>query len=172
MGRRKEDALSVERVREVLNYDQDTGLFTRRITLGARAMAGAIAGSVYPDGRRRVQIDCVTVFASRLAWLYVYGRWPDAEVDHVNMVRCDDRISNLRLATHQQNNANRRALSNNTTGRKGVSLLPQQIKRRYRARIVVADRAIHLGYFATADEAGEAYYSAAKKYFGEFARSV
>lgn len=165
--------LTATRLREVMRYDENTGLFTRLVQLGARAMVGSVAGSVSRhDGRRRIKIDKEQFFSARLAWLYVFGEWPSGEVDHINLNRSDDRIVNLRIATHQQNNANRRALVNNTSGKKGVHVIHRQLRRPYRARIHVDGRPIHLGYFSTKEEAAAAYNAAAERYFGAFARSA
>lgn len=165
--------LTLSRLREVMSYDRATGLFTRRVRLGARAPIGAVAGSVSrSDGRRRIRIDLEQFFSARLAWFYVFGEWPSGEIDHINMNRSDDRIENLRIATHQENNANRRVLPTNKSGSKGVSLLSRQLRKPYRAKITVNGRLIHLGYFSSKEAANEAYLVAASKYFGNFARAV
>lgn len=165
--------LTLQRVRDVLDYNASTGLFTWKARLSVRAPIGSIAGSVSKyDGRRRIGVDNCHHFASRLAWFYTYGAWPSGEVDHINMVRSDDRISNLRPSTHQQNNANRRALKNNALGAKGVTGINRNLRKKYRAKIHVNGRCIHLGYFASANEASEAYRRAAERFFGEFARSA
>ncbi len=158
--------LSHARLLEVVSYDPGTGLFTRLRQLGARALKGDIAGSVGPDGRRRIRIDKEQFFSARLAWFYVTGNWPVGEVDHLNLNRSDDRFLNLRIATHQQNTVNRRVLPSNRLGVKGIS----KVKRRYRAQLCVNDGRLHLGYFSTLDEAKTAYAAAARSHFGDFAR--
>lgn len=88
--------------------------------------------------------------------------------DHIDGNVLNNRRSNLRLATHQQNMRNKKRSRNNTTGYKGVRWYAPLSK--YNARITVNNKCIHLGYFSNAEEAHEAYKQAAVKYFGEFAR--
>lgn len=166
--------MTAERLMEILVYDADTGVFKWRVRLSPVAASGSVAGSLYKNGRRYIAIDKKRYFASHLAWLYVTSTWPSGQIDHINMNRSDDRIVNLRLATSQQNSANRRVLANNKLGVKGVGISTLRVtkQQRFRARIRVNGRLIHLGYFSTQELAAQAYSNAAKKYFGEFARSA
>ncbi len=110
---------------------------------------------------------------SHLVWLYVYRRWPEAEIDHCNVNTLDNRVNNLREATRSQNKANRRVLKTNRTGLKGVEDTGRlSAAKRYRARIMVNGKTTNLGYFTTPELAHVAYAKAAVKYFGEFARSA
>lgn len=102
-----------------------------------------------------------------MAWLYVYGEWPDFEIDHINGDAHDNRICNLRRATHQQNMANSKVRAHNASGLKGVQR--HTLSRKWRARIQVSGRTIHIGLFDTKEEAHEAYMRAARFHFGEFA---
>jgi len=165
--------MTAQRVRDLLGYDPQTGVFTWKAT-ARRAVAGSVAGTIYKNGRRYITIGRQRYFAHRLAWLYVHGRWPSAQIDHRNMDRDDNRIENLREATNQQNVANRGVMSSNHLGRKGVGISSDRVHapQRYRARIRVNDKLIHLGYFSTPDLASAAYAEAAVKHFGEFARSA
>ena len=90
------------------------------------------------------------------------------QVDHINLDKSDNRKLNLRLATNAENQRNSRLQSNNTSGLKGVSFYKPRNK--YRARIKVDGKEIHLGYYVSIIEASEAYDRAANHYFGEFAR--
>lgn len=164
--------VTAERLREVLDYEADTGLFIWKVALSRIVAVGSVAGTIVGDGYRHIGIDGVYYGAHRLAWLHVHGDWPNGEVDHVNLDRSDNRISNLRLATNQTQSANRRVLKNNRLGIKGVGISTWRVRKpqRYRARIRVRDKLIHLGYFSTPEAASEAYAAAAKKHFGEFAR--
>ena len=107
------------------------------------------------------------ISGQRLGFGFVHGYLPK-EVDHINGDTADNRISNLRAATHQQNIANGKHRVNNTSGRKGV--IPTN--GRWRARIMVNSKTIHLGMFDSVDDAHLAYMNAARVHFGEFARSA
>jgi hypothetical protein len=161
-------ALSVERLREALSYDADTGLFTWRI-LRRGHFQGSIAGSLDKDGYRMITIDGSPYRAARLAWLYVYGCWPVGLVDHKNRVCDDDRIANLRESTNAQNQHNTGPQVTNTSGFKGVAWNKGCDK--YQATIRVDGRRIFLGYFDTPEAAHDVYRIAAFRYHGEFARS-
>jgi len=164
--------LTPERLRVVLNYDAQTGVFTWAKSLSPVAPAGSVAGSVQSEGDIHIGIDRVYYKAHHLAWLYVTGLWPSSEIDHANMERTDNRFANLRLATNQQQAANRAVLRNNRLGVKGVGLSykPKHVSSRYRARIRVNNKLIHLGYYPTPEAANAAYGEAARQHFGEFAR--
>ena len=114
--------LTAEELRELLRYDPNTGIFRwkvkqRRVSYGVGDVAGSLDSS---SGYHRIRIDGRDYRASRLAWLYVYGRWPTDEIDHKNTIRDDDRLANLREATRGQNNYNTKRFSTNTSGLKGV----------------------------------------------------
>jgi HNH endonuclease/AP2 domain len=129
--------------------------------------AGAAAGAIV-EGYLVIKIEGHTYKASRLAWLYVTGAWPGAEIDHRNLNRLDNRWGNLRVATHSQNHANKRVYSNNACGFKGVSR--QRRDHKWRARIQVNGNQFYLGLFDTSEAAHAAYCVAAEKYFGTYAR--
>lgn len=153
--------LTAERLREVLDYDLETGEFRWRITMGCRGVAGRVAGCLCATGYQSIRINRKPYQAHRLAWLHVYGEWPRNEIDHMNGNKADNRLSNLREATRFQNTANRK--SRKTF--KGVYLLPSG---RWAASIQ-RDKLHHLGCFDTPEEAHAAYCSAAIERFGEFA---
>lgn len=160
------DALpTLERLREVLHYDPDTGIFTWRVRLSPRGNPGTRAGMVKTDGHRKIGIDGVQHFEHRLAWLYHYGVPPTGDLDHKNTVKFDNRIGNLRPATAVQNAFNR----NPRTRFKGVKFQ----RGRYHASIRTGGKTgkrLYLGGFATAEEAHAAYCSKAVELHGEFMR--
>lgn len=150
--------LTAERLRELLHYDPATGLFTWLANIGSRGRAGAVAGWNCL-GYRCITIDTIKHRAHRLAWLYTYGILPSAEIDHINGIRCDNRISNLREAspsTNRQNSLTARAHSK--TGVIGVSL--DQRDGRYYARIYANGKRRALGGFESIEEARHAYLDA------------
>lgn len=93
------------------------------------------------------------------------------QIDHIDGDKLDNRRCNLRSATNQQNQANVSVPINNSTGYKGVTERIKNGRHYFVARIGVGYRRFHLGCFSTAEDASEAYKSAASKYFGEFAQS-
>jgi len=98
-------------VRKRLDYDPETGVFIWKPQPGDKRWnaryAGEVAGSISNHGYRRINIDGKQYMAARLAWLYVYGEWPQNEIDHINRLRDDDRLVNLRDVTHTENNNNK-----------------------------------------------------------------
>jgi len=171
-GSRNIQALSLERLREVLDYDPETGALTWRKRLGPMCKFGQPAGKCTKQGYRRIAIDGQSYTASHLAWFHFYGIRPTVLIDHKNLDKTDDRIENLRLATHSQNSANQRRNSRNTTGFKGVARYNKEYtKAKYRAHIRANGKRIFLGLFHTPEEAHEAYAKAAAELHGEFGRS-
>lgn len=166
--------LTQKRLKDVLAYDQHTGVFTWKIQRGPIS-PGSIAGTVNSvthdrgGGYRQIYIDGRKYYAHRLAILFVTGEWPAAQTDHVNMLRDDNRFVNLRPASRAQNNANRVVRPHRTGGRlKGAWYSAD--KNRWRARISVDGNTRFLGWFMTEAEAHKAYLSVAVPTFGEFFR--
>lgn len=144
--------LTAEEVRRLFNYDPDTGIFTRRINR-YKYRAGEVAGYKC-HGYIRIKIIKPTYSAHRLAWLYVYGVWPEGEIDHINGITNDNRIVNLRSVSHSQNSENlRRARSDNKSGLLGVSWSHKS----WIAQIQVNGKKKYLGRHKTKEEAHEAY---------------
>ncbi|PZQ77982.1 MAG: HNH endonuclease [Variovorax paradoxus] len=147
------------RVREVLNYDPDTGAFTWRVNK-SRARAGTSAGFRLANGYTGLSIDKQRVLAHRVALLMTTGRWPAGDVDHINGNRADNRIANLRDVKHAVNTQNlRTAHRDSSHGRLGVS----RCGARFRAQIMVGGKKIHLGYHATPELASSAYLDAKRR---------
>lgn len=144
-------ALTQERLKQCLQYDSSTGIFTRH--------NGQIAGTSTGHGYIAICVDGVRYYAHRLAWLYVMGRWPQPQIDHKNGIRDDNRWENLREASIAQQRQNTAIRSDNRAGLKGVRW--SKITERYQARITV-NGVIHiLGQgFVTAEEAHAAYLEA------------
>jgi hypothetical protein len=120
INREKERKLTADRLRSLVSYDSETGVFTWRVSRRG-AKAGEIAGSVRADGRRLIRIDYERYLASRLAWLYVYGEWPSDLIDHIDRNHSNDAISNLRQATSQQNHWNSGVRIQNPLGLRNIT---------------------------------------------------
>jgi hypothetical protein len=149
-------------LKKLLRYNQKTGDFFWRVDAAQSVRAGTRAGHLNSYGHRRIVISGKQYFASRLAWLYVYGYFPKGQLDHKNRNRSDDKISNLRRATHSQNMANKIAFG--CSGYKGVT----KEKDVWRARIQKNKSSVHLGCFNTPEAAHAAYCRAARQLHGEF----
>lgn len=160
--------ITVERLREVLAYDPETGVFTWKVTNSNRAPAGTRAGRVATHGYRRIRIDGTEYAEHRLAWLYMTGNWPEPETDHRDGDPANNRWSNLREATRSQNTANRRLAADRTLP-KGVSRSANG--KRFVAQFVHQRVVRYLGTFDTASDAHAAYMFAARDHHGEFARA-
>lgn len=156
----------LERLKLLLTYTPETGLFTRNIALSARYPAGTIAGSMNAGGYIQIRIDGCNHNAHRLAFLYMTGAWPEADVDHISGVRSDNRWVNLRPAVRRVNCENRRTprSDNFSSGMLGVTKDKRPLKKPYRATIQANGRPIKVGYFATAHEAHAAYVQAKRKH--------
>ena len=163
--------LTLERLREVLSYDSETGVLRWKVRQSRRNHVGDQAGTIAEDGYRVIQIDGWHYKAARLAWFYYYGRWPYPQADHRDLDRDNNRIANLREATDSQNGANVGLLSTNKTGLKGVSMGSANRRKRWKAQIRKDGERRFLGYFETPERAHAAYCAAAQQLHGEFART-
>lgn len=161
--------ITPERVRELLDYDPETGFFYNRMAR-ANVPAGSAAGSMTSHGYIRISVDDKSYRAHRLAWLWMTGRWPKAFVDHRDTNKSNNRWSNLREATKSQNMANTHLQNNNKTGCKGVYFYKAYSK--YAAQIWKDGQQTFLGYFDTFEQAKVAREHAARRLFGDFARAA
>ena len=152
-------------LRELLDYDPDTGVFLWKVSRG-NASAGSTAGWLSSvSGYRRIVINGVQCLAHRLAWKIANGSEPVTEIDHINNDRSDNRIANLREATRSQQRMN-------TTGYGSSQFLGvswHNPSNKWRSRITVNGKTNSLGYYDSESAAATAYNVAAAKHFGEFA---
>jgi len=157
--------LTAEYLRSILNYDQETGIFTWKVSTSSRVKAGDVAGC--PDGQGYLQISVQSRLyrAHRLAWLYACGEWPKLDIDHINRNRSDNRISNLRDVSRKQNGQNASKPSSNTSGYTGVSWHRRRSK--WQVKITHSYKMIHLGYFSILEEAIAARKAAEKLYWSD-----
>lgn len=148
--------------REQFTYCRDTGRLFWRINY-KRAKAGCEAGSKYSRGYRVVSWKGKRYAVHRVIWLIEHGSWPSNEIDHINGVKDDNRLINLRECTRSQNVANTRP---RLPRGKGAWM---QKNGRWAATITVNRRTKHLGYFDTAEEACSAHDAAADRHFARYA---
>lgn len=168
--------MNIERLRQLLDYNPETGVLMWRARpeyTGKRAAwnvkyAGQVAGSSRADGYVCIRIEKKSFLAHRIAWALSHNCWPEQDIDHRDGNPANNRLCNLRAATHAQNLCNARRPSRNASGFKGVSFFTR--RGRYRAYISVEGKPRHLGYFDTAEAAHAAYTAAAHQFHGEFAR--
>lgn len=163
--------LSQNTLKGLLRYDGYTGLFYWRNDAGGHGeiKAGSVAGWIKPNGYRYVFVAGKVRQTSHLAWLYVHGYLPPKgmEMDHMDRVRSNDRIANLRIATKAQNGRNKDRQKNNTSGYKGVSW--DSSKRRWVAMITADRHQKMLGRFVDIKDAIAAREHAVATLHREFA---
>jgi uncharacterized membrane protein len=162
-------AITHERLREVLDYDPETGIFTWRVSRG-KAKKGSVAGRInQTTGYVEIGLDGALIGAHIFAWLYMTGEWPPNLIDHKNRKRPDNRWENLRPSDYSKNRKNAKLNSNNTSGYPGVTYLKRSGK--WRAVLKKWGRTRHLGEFATREEAILRRKQEDAVHFGEFASS-
>jgi hypothetical protein len=149
------------RLKELLNYDKDSGCFYWKQNQGRRIKAGDIAGCIHHNGYIVICINKKQYQAHRLAWLYIYKEFPKSSIDHINGIRSDNKISNLREATQSENCQNLKK-SRGSSGFLGVSIDSQR-RNRWKASIKLYGKTTHLGWYKTPQEAHQAYIEAKRK---------
>ena len=149
-------------LKELLNYDRETGIFTWKVNGSKGVKAGRVAG-FNVRGYRQVSIRNKNYYLHRLAWLYVFGISPTRDIDHINRVKNDNRILNLREVDESTNSENQtKPHSTNKSGAIGVTI--RKTDGKYRAIIRVKGKNMHLGYFVNVEDAETAYLKAKKLY--------
>lgn len=148
---------------EIISYDKESGTFTwlerdeskfhdrRAFLTWNKKYQGRAAGSIDNRGYMRVTIDNKNHKLHRLAWLYVHGELPEV-IDHINGVKTDNRINNLRSVSILENCKNTAVRKVSKTGITGVE--KRSDRKKYIASITVNGKRVHLGSFSTAEEAG------------------
>lgn len=152
--------LSHSELTSVLHYAPETGVFTWIKTLSNAAQRGKQAGTKHVDGRIYIGVGGKRYLAHRLAWMYVNRSFPNECVDHINGDNSDNRICNLREASHAQNMQNHRKARSDSNS-KLIGAMPHQGK--WRSDIVLHGRKTYLGVFDTKEDAHEAYVNAKRK---------
>lgn len=174
----REIRFSPEYLRKCFNYDKATGELRwksrpldhfksdRYFRAWNHTHAGRIAGKRTKSGTMHLTIMKDKFLGHRVAWAIVTGEWPSELIDHIDGDPGNNAFSNLRQATFQQNQFNRRANRSSSTGVKGVSIVRRSGK--FKAAISFNRKTINLGHFDTVDLASKAYQEAARKLHDEF----
>lgn len=157
--------LTHDRLLEVLSYDPETGVFSWKVARGCRK-PGEEPNCTDRYGYKVIRVDGRLYRSHRLAWMYVNGCMPSFEIDHINGVRCDNRICNLRLANRIQNTRNSSIRIDNRSGVRGVTW--DNTRQKWVAAIKVNGKKIQLGRFDSVDEAASARINS-EHLHGEFA---
>ena len=144
------DLITQDQLKTQVSYDPETGVFMR-IKFHGKQISGKPLGTLMRWGYVQCRIMGNTYLMHRIAWLYVYGQYPQGEVDHINGVRSDNRIVNLRDVSHKQNQENQKLIIRNSSGYRGVSWTEHAKK--WRAYVCHHDDRQHLGYFDSVEEA-------------------
>lgn len=154
--------ISQEYLRSILSYNNDTGVFTWKNKMSARVFSGDVAGTIDNKGYRRIGFNGSYKRAHRLAWFYVHGYWPKQQIDHINRIRDDNRIENLRETSSLGNSRNRTS-SINKFGVLGLSWCEKT--QQFYSRITVKRKTKYIGYYPDMFNAICARKSAENKYF-------
>lgn len=160
--------LTQARLKELLHYDPLTGEFVWAMHRSGRCKVGSVAGTPNTNGHIQITVDGKSYMASRLAFLYMTGKWPKHQADHEDTHRDNNVWANLRDATNQQNCCNQRKRANNKSGYKGVCW-SNDVKK-FRAQIMVGGKKKMLGWFTDPKLAHVAYCAAAVIHHQQFAR--
>lgn len=163
----KHNVITAHELQQIANYDSSTGVFTWKLTISTRAQIGKEFGSWDMYGYKTVRINKKSYKLHRLAWLYMHGEMPKNDIDHINGIRHDNRIVNLRDVKRKTNLENQTKLYKQ---KKYTSLIGAYFDKRkniFYSRISVNNKNIHLGSFETEQKAHDAYISAKRKlHFG------
>lgn len=160
--------VSFKEASKMFSYNPITGYLTRLKTQGSMAPKGGIAGSKHPLGYLTIGIQGKTYYAHRIAWLLITGSWPKTMIDHINGIKDDNRLCNLREATLGQNAHNQTINVKNTSGIKGVSWSTEIQK--WKVGLRFEGKHYHLGAFNDLKKAEEIIRNARIKIHGLFAR--
>lgn len=163
--------LSAKRLRKLLSYDPETGIFRWKVTVCSRAVVGGVAGTFHLD-RNRIQVDGCRHIAADLAWLYMTGKWPSVLIDHADTDPSNDRFNNLREADFTLNNINKKIRRDNTSGFKGVKRDPRLTVKPWQGMVSIKGARLSIGHFRTRREAGKAVREANAVIYRQFARAA
>jgi hypothetical protein len=155
--------LTQEKLHELFSYNQETGAFSWRVKKSRNVKVGVPINSNNGKGYKTVKIDGKTYLVHRLVWMYVYGKFPENDIDHKNRIRSDNRLVNLREASRSDNCQNISIPSHNKSGHIGVSWIKNH--KSWTVYIKVERKNKWLGYYKNLDAAIAARKQGEKKYY-------
>ncbi len=151
----------ISTLREYFHYNPDNGELSWKKAAGRKIKPGRVVSNKTSNGYIQVQLKGRMYTGHRIAWALFYGKDPgDYQVDHINGVRHDNRIVNLRLVTRSQNAANRKLHKNNTSGIKGVSWC--KYRKKWVAQIVTGGKTYKRRFDSKAGAIAERYIAEIK----------
>ena len=154
--------LTAARLRELLDYNQETGAFTWRKNVSSTGRHGEMAGCANRAGYIVIRVEKRLYTAHRLAYLHVNGSWPTGNIDHIDMNKSNNQWRNLRPASKSENGQNKRApQKNGTSGFLGVYWSKRQ--QAWGAKAVAQGKQHHGGFHATPELAHAAYIALKRK---------
>lgn len=154
--------LTQKRLKELLYYDPETGIFTWEKGRTGTAFKGSVAGNINTTGYIRIKIDGKLYNAGRLAFFYMTGSFPKLQIDHINRIRTDNKWNNLRDVSPETNSINKKVRKDNISGISGITW--NKDSKKWRVGIRVKKKQIFLGYFNNLCDAAMSRWEAEKKY--------
>lgn len=145
----KRNELTQEELKKRLVYNTNTGEFFYNYSIGGK-LKGNKVGTL-KDGYIYIRVAGVIYLAHRLAWLYIYGKFPISMLDHIDRNRSNNKISNLRESNYSQNGRNTNINKKNTSGIKGVDYMKSLHK--WRSRSVIQGIEHHIGVYSSIEDA-------------------
>lgn len=155
--------LTQARLRELLEYSPETGVFKWRVNRQGHCKAADVAGARRHDGYIRITVDQHRVWAHRLVWLYVNGTWPLQQIDHINGNPSDNRLANLRDVSPQTNMQNERQARRRKNGGTLLGAHWCMTWKRWKSSIITSGKLMHVGWFDTEQQAHDAYVAAKRR---------
>ena len=157
--------LTQSRLKEWFDYNPDTGVLTWRIKPSRGIKIGSQAGTPTSAGYIAFQISKKKMYAHRAIWAYVYGIWPPEEIDHINHIRNDNRLCNLRLANRLQNSHNTQKHAKNLSGYKGVAW--HNRNKKWQVQMLFCNKSYYVGQFLNLQDAVQARFQMETKLYAD-----
>jgi hypothetical protein len=162
--------ITQEELKRLFRYESETGNFIRLVKTNRRMVIGSIAGHADKFGYVRIKIGNNLYLLHRLAWLYVYGKFPDMIIDHIDGNPNNNKLINLREASLEENSRNSNIKSNNKCGYRGV--VYKESTGMWQAQCGMGGVSTYLGNYLTPQEASIVYESHVKSKYGEFYKDI